>query len=49
MQVLINNEVDNDDDASICVHIAFSGLKGTDVQCGHSASPAALSLSQPPV
>ena len=31
MQVLINNEVDNDDDASICVHTAFSGLNGTDM------------------
>lgn len=27
----INTEVDNDDDASICVHTAFSGLNGTDM------------------
>lgn len=29
--MLINTEVDNDDDASICVHTAFSGLNGTDM------------------
>ena len=29
--MLINTEVDSDDDASVCVHTAFSGLNGTDM------------------